>query len=141
MKKFISLVLLVSLLCGCLNSMAYAEQEIAPYNSAYFISYGTTLSKEGDGTIKIIFQACATGVASSVGVASYQVQKLNSEGKWENCTELLAGKTGSNVGSYTYSSYFYGIPDETYHVNVTFICSMDGGSETKTYTSGRITAK
>jgi len=141
MKKLISLVLLVSLLCGCLSSLAYAAPEFAPYNSAYFISYGTTLSKEGSGKIKITFQANATGVATSVGVASYQVEKLNKDGKWESCTGPLDGETGSQVGSYTYSDLFYGIPGETYHVVVTFICVMNGGGETKTYTSGRITAK
>ena len=141
MKKLISLVLLVSLLCGCLSSLAYAAPEFAPYNSAYFISYGTTLSKEGSGKIKITFQANATGVASSVGVATYEVQKLDSEGKWQSCTGLLDGETGSDVGSYTYSDLFYGIPGETYHVVVTFICTMNGGSQTRAYTSGRITAK
>lgn len=141
MKKLISLVLMVSLLCGSLSSLAYAEPEIAPYNSSYFISYGTTLSKEGSGKIKIIFQACATGVASSVGVASYEVQKLNKDGKWESCTGPLDGETGSNMGSYTFSKGFYGIPGETYHVVVTFVCVMNGGAEHKTYTSGRITAK
>lgn len=141
MKRLISLVMAVTILLGCMNCAAYAEPEITPYNSSYFISYGTTLSKEGNGRIKIIFQACATGVASSVGVASYQVEKLNSEGEWVDCTGLLDGETGTNVGSYTYSIYFNGKPGETYRVKVTFICNMDGGYETKAYTSGRITAK
>lgn len=141
MKKLISLVMAVTILLGCMSCMAYAEAEITPYNSSYFISYGTTLSKEGNGKIKIIFQACATGVASSVGVANYEVDRLNSDGNWEDCTGLLNGETGSNVGSYTYSMYFYGKRKETYRVKVIFTCTMNGGNETKAYTSGRITAK
>ncbi len=141
MKRLISLVMAVTMLLGCISCVVYAEAEIVPYNSSYFISYGTTLSKEGDGRIKIIFQACATGVASSVGVATYEVDKLDSDGNWEDCTGLRTGETGTNVGSYTYSIYFNGKPGETYRVKVTFICDMDGGYETKTYTSGRITAK
>ncbi len=141
MKRLISLVMVITMLLGCISCVVYAEAEIAPYNSSYFISYGTTLSKEGDGRIKIIFQACATGVASSVGVATYEVEKLNSDGNWENCTGLRIGETGTNVGSYTYSIYFNGKPGETYRVNVTFTCTMNGGNEYKAYTSGRITAK
>lgn len=141
MKRLISLVMAVTILLGCMSCVAHAEVEITPYNSSYFISYGTTLSKEGNGRIKIIFQACATGVASSVGVANYEVEKLNRDGKWEDCTGLLNGETGTNVGSYTYSVYFNGKPKETYRVKVTFVCVMNGGYENKSYTSGRITAK
>lgn len=141
MKKLVSLVLVISVLCGCLGCVAHAEMEIAPYNSSYFVSYGTTLSKEGDGKIKIIFKTCATGVATSLGVATYEIEKLDDNGNWESCTGLRDGETGSNVGSYTFSKYFYGIPGETYHVVVTFTCVMNGGGETKSYTSGRITAK
>lgn len=141
MKKLISLVLIVITLLGCMGSLALADAEIAPYNSSYFISYGTTLSKEGGGRIKIIFQANATGVASSIGVANYEIDKLNSNGDWVDCTGLRSGATASNVGSYTFSKYFNGIPGETYRVKVTFTCTMNGGNETKNYTSGRITAK
>lgn len=141
MKRLISLVLLVTTLLGCMSCLAQAETEIAPYNSSYFISYGTTLSKEGGGKIKIIFQACATSVATSIGVANYQVEKLNSNGEWVDCTGLRSGATASNVGSYTFSKYFNGIAGETYRVKVVFTCTMKGGNETKSYTSGRITAR
>lgn len=140
MKKLISMVLAVILLCSGLTCFAQEAIEIAPRNSAYFVNYGTTLSKQGDGKIKIVFSTHATGVATTLGVASYMVQRRDSSGNWEDCTGTLNGKTASNVGSYTFSKYFYGVAGETYRVQVTFICAMNGGVETKTYTSGRITA-
>lgn len=141
MRRLISMVLVLTVLLGCVGSLAYAEAEITPYNSSYFTSYGTTLSNAGGGKIKIIFQACATRVASSIGVSTYEVERRNSNGYWESCTGLRDGKTASNVGSYTFSKYFYGTPGETYRVSVTFTCTMGGGNETKSYTSSRITAK
>lgn len=141
MKRFISFIMAVMMMLGCMGCAAHAEAEIAPYNSSYFVSYGTTLSKEGSGRIKIIFQACATGVASSIGVVNYEVDRLDSNGNWVDCTGLRKGETASNVGSYTFSKYFNGIPGETYRVKVTFICAMNGGNECKSYTSGRITAR
>lgn len=141
MKRFISLVLVFTMLCGCMGCLAYAEEEIAPYNSAYFISYGTTLSKAGGGKIKITFQACATGVATTLGVSNYQIERLNSKGEWIDCTGMREGSTASKVGTYTFSKIFYGIPGETYRVKVTFLCAMNGGAENKSYTSGQITAK
>ena len=140
MKKIISMVMAICLLCSSVICYAQEKVEIVPRNSAYFVSYGTTLSKHGDGVIKIVFSTHATGIASTLGVASYEVERLDSAGNWENCSGTLAGKTVSNVGSYTYSRYFYGIAGETYRVNVTFLCAMNGGVETKTYTSGVITA-
>ena len=140
MKKFISLVLSICFLCSGLICFAHEEIEITPRNSAYFVSYGTTLSKEGDGKIKIIFSTHATGIATTLGVATYQVERLDSDGNWEDCSGTLNGKTASNVGSYTFGKYFYGIAGETYRVKVTFTCTMNGGSEYKAYTSAMITA-
>lgn len=141
MKKFISLILAVCLLCCNLVCFAQEEAEAAPRNSAYFVSYGTTLSKEGNGVIKIVFSTQATGLATTLGVATYQVFRLNDDGHWEYCSGTLNGKTASNVGSYTFGKYFYGIAGETYRVDVTFLCVMNGGAETKAYTSPCITAK
>lgn len=134
------MVLAICFLCSGLICFSQEEIEIAPRNSAYFVSYGTTLSKEGDGKIKIIFSTHATGIATTLGVATYQVDRLNSDGEWVNCSGTLNGKTASNVGSYTFGKYFYGIAGETYRVNVTFYCAMNGGAEHKAYTSAMITA-
>lgn len=138
MKRLITLILAVCMLCVSLGAAACAEG--VTRDSKYFTSYGTTLSKAGGGTIKITFSTDATQVADTLGVANYYVSRLNSNGNWEDCTGLLSGKTASNVGSYTFSKYFNGISGETYRVNVSFMCTIDGKTEFKSYTSLRIEA-
>lgn len=138
MNKFISMVLAICLLCSSL--VCFAQEEPTPRNSAYFVSYGTTLSKVGDGVIKIVFSTQATGLATTLGVVNYDVERLDSNGNWVDCAGTLNGKTASNVGSYTFGKYFYGVAGETYRVKVTFVCAMNGGLEHKSYTSPIITA-
>ena len=53
----------------------------------------------------------------------------------------LSGQTGTNVASYTFGRYFQGVAGETYRIQVTFLCTINNSTETKSYTSGRITAK
>lgn len=139
MKRIFSILLAMVLICS-LFPLAQAEQAIQPRDSAFFSSYGTTLSRQGGGTIKIVFTANGMGICNTLGVVTYQVERLDDEGYWEDCSGLLNGQTGSNVGSYTFSRYFYGVPGEVYRVKVVFVCSIDGELEHKTYTSGRIKA-
>jgi len=135
MKKFISMILAICLLCGGLVCIAQEQVQAETRDSAYFASYGTTLSREGNGKIRIVFSTHATGIASTLGVVNYEVERKNDDGDWVDCSGLLAGRTVSNMGSYTFSKYFYGVSGETYRVKVTFICIMNGGFETKAYTS------
>lgn len=140
MKKTLTLLLtLILMLCMTVPTFA-TEASIAPRDSSYFSNYGTTLSAEEDGVIKITFTATGLRINNSIGVATYHVERLNANGVWESVTGLRNGETGSNVIGYTFSRYFQGVPGETYRVQVTFFCSNSLGSEFKTYTSGRITA-
>lgn len=139
MKKVISAVLVITILSLCLFSHVVAEG-VAPRSSNYFISYGTALSHVGNGTLLITFDATALNIADQLGVATYTVERLHDDGRWEDVSGLLEGQTGSGVVSYTYSRYFYGVVGETYRVQVAFYCSMNGGSEFKSMTSGIVTA-
>ena len=109
--------------------------------SNYFASYGTSMSAPGGGRIGITFRAVGTDICNQIGVATYQVQRRDDAGNWEDVSGLLSGQTGSNVASYTFGRYFQGVAGETYRVKVTFVCSIGTGMEHKSYTSGRITAK
>lgn len=139
MKRFLSVLTILVFVFG-MATLAQAESEIMPRDSAFFSSYGTTLSRQGGGTIKIVFTANGMGICNTLGVATYEVERLYDEVHWEDCSGLLDGQTGSNVGSYTFSRYFYGMPGEVYRVKVTFTCVIDGEVEHKSYTSGRIEA-
>lgn len=140
MTKTLSVILILTLLCSSLFSYAIAE-DAASRASDYFTSYGTTMSAAGGGGINITFKAVGTGLCNQIGVANYCVQKLDDDGNWEYCSGTLSGQTGTNVASYTFGRYFQGVAGETYRIQVTFYCAIGTGSEHKSYTSGRITAK
>lgn len=137
MKHVLSIVLILTLLCSCVFSYAVADTRA----SNYFSSYGTSGSAIGGGQIYITFRAVGTDICNQIGVANYCVQKLNDDGNWEYCSGQLSGQTGTNVASYTFGRYFQGVAGETYRIQVTFVCCIGTGMESKSYTSGRITAK
>ena len=95
----------------------------------------------GGGGINITFKAVGTGICNQIGVANYQVFRIDDDGDWDPVSGLLSGQTGTNVASYTFGRYFQGVAGETYRIQVTFLCCIGTGVETKSYTSGRITAK
>ena len=137
MKKMISLALVIVLMCTTL-SVCFAETP-GMRSSNYFHSYGTNMSDAGNGVLSITFSCVGMGVCSQLGVATYSVQRLNDNGYREDISGLLNGQTGSNVAAYAFGRYFYGVSGETYRVNVTFVCVLNGGIEHKTYTSASIT--
>lgn len=137
MKKFLVLML-AAFLCMNVISTARAD-EASTYSSNYFISYGTTLSHQGGGTLLITFSTTGMGICDQLGVASYNVEKATDEG-WVNVSGLLNGYIAENTVDCTFGRYFYGVKGETYRVNVTFVSVKGGGMETKVYTSGIITA-
>ena len=137
MKKFLSLMLVFTLMCPCLFAYALAETRA----SNYFSSYGTSMSAPGGGGINITFRAVGTDICNQIGVATYQVQRREDNGNWTDVSGLLSGQTGSNVASYTFGRYFQGVAGETYRVKVTFVCVIGTGMESKSYTSGTVTAR
>ena len=140
MKNVLSILLVLAILCSCLCSFACAE-EPETRASNYFSSYGTSMSAPGGGGINITFRAVGTDICNQIGVATYTVQKKNDAGNWEDVSGLLSGQTGSNVASYTFGRYFQGVAGETYRVKVTFVCVIGTGMESKSYTSGTVTAR
>ena len=81
MTKFVSVILLIALLCSC--TMVYANAEESNIRASdYFTSYGTSTSAVGGGRIAITFRAVGTDICNQIGVANYQVQKLNDDGDW-----------------------------------------------------------
>ena len=140
MTKAMSVVLILTLLCSCVFTYAVAE-ETTTRASDYFTSYGTSMSAPGGGGINITFKAVGTDICNQIGVATYHVQKLRDDGTWTDVSGLLSGQTGSNVASYTFGRYFQGVAGETYRVKVTFVCVIGTGMESKSYTSGTVTAR
>jgi hypothetical protein len=136
MKRFIAFMLaLILLLCSTI-AFAAADNDEQSRQSDYFVSYGMSLSAIGGGKIRATFTCTAVDYATTLGVATYVVQRKNSSGEWVDASGLLTGKTGSNVHTYSFSKTIYGNVGTTYRVRCTFICAKNGGVETKSYTSG-----
>ena len=140
MKRFVTLIMALMLFVSCVLPCAQAEDP-APRSSNFFTSYGTTLSKVGNGRIKIVFSTTGTAVCNQLGVANYQVQRLDDDGNWEDVSGLLYGSLASGLTNYTFSRYFNGVAGETYRVKVIFLCTINNATETQAYTSGQITAR
>jgi len=138
MKRIISVLLIALMLCSILPIACFAEENNNARASNYFSSYGTTLSKQSDGRIKIVFSCTSTGLASQLGVATYLIQEKDSDGSWDDFSGLLSGKTATDVHSYTFSKYFTPRANKQYRVKCVFTCIMNGSGETKNYTSGTI---
>lgn len=136
MKRFLAILLALTLLLCSTVAFATADNDEQPRQSNYFVSYGTSLTAIGSGKIVVNFSCTAVGTATTLGVATYVVQRKNSSGNWEDATEWLTGKTGSNVHTYSFSKTINGTAGQTYRVKCVFICTKNGTSETKNYTSG-----
>lgn len=134
MKRVFSLVLLSIMLLLTVTACA-AE----PRDSNYFNSYGTTLSKLGDGDIKITFSCAAADNASQLGVSTFSVYRSDDSG-WTRVSGPNSGSYGYGVGSYSFSRNFNGTAGEKYRVEATFLCTIGGTTETKEYRSSSITA-
>lgn len=80
MKKMISLALVIVLMCTTL-SVCFAETP-GMRSSNYFHSYGTNMCDAGNGVLSITFSCVGMGVCSQLGVATYEVEKLNDDGDW-----------------------------------------------------------
>ena len=135
MKKFIAMILAVSmLLCSSVAFAALPETD-GTQASDYFQSYGMAVTAIGSGRLQLSFSCSAVGLADQLGVANYWVQKKNSSGEWVDVTSVLSGSTSTNTTSHSFSKIFYGVAGETYRVKCVFICVKGGSSETKSYTS------
>ena len=137
MKHALRIALVITLLCSILASAAFAETRA----SNYFSSYGTSMSTPGNGVIAITFKAVGTDICNQIGVANYQVFRVEDNGNLTAVSGALSGQTGANVVSYCFGRYFQGVPGETYRIQVTFVCAIGTGLEHKSYTSSRVTAR
>ena len=144
MKRFLFFVLTAALLL-CLGTAVLAESEnvtgAEPRNSSFFSRYGTSLTPTGSGNVTLTFSCTATGVVSQLGVNTYNVQRLDGT-TWTDVTGPLTGSMASNTSNHSFSKNFHGVAGEKYRVTCAFLCvKSDGTSESKTHTSGTVTAK
>lgn len=141
MKRSLILLLTIALVLF-FGATVLAETEVpTTWDSDYFIRYGTSLTPTGSGNVTLTFSCTATGVVSQLGVSTYTVQRLDGS-NWTDVTGPLTGSMASNTSNHSFSKNFHGVAGEKYRVTCAFLCvKSDGTSESKTHTSGTVTAK
>ena len=135
-KRFIAFSLVLILLFCSTVALAAEADRASTRASDYFASYGMAVTIIGGGRLQLDFSCSSVGMASQLGVASYEVERKNSSGEWVDVTGLLSGSMRNNVVSHSFCKIFYGVPGERYRVKCTFACVKNGSSEYKNYTSG-----
>jgi len=143
-KKYLSMVLCCLLILSLFSAPAYAALPDTDgiTQSDYFICYGTTMSRQGGGTLLISFSTAGVGLCDVLGVATFRIQCWDEDDEhWYDITVDIPGETGTNVATYNFSRYFYGTAGRKYRVCATFVCTKYGmGTETKPYSSPAIVA-
>lgn len=139
MKRFMALIL-VTMLMICLGSVALADEN-ETRASDYFSTYAITLSKAGSAKINITFScSSAGGTASQIGVSNYSVQRYDEDDlEWDTVSGPNSGSYSYNASSHSFAKTFQGVNGEKYRVKCTFLCTKNGTTETKSYTSRTIT--
>lgn len=136
MKRFMALILVVTLMI-CVGAIAHAEEN-ETRASDYFNSYGISLSKSGT-KINITFSCSSGSIASQLGVSNYSVQKYDEDdAHWYTVSGPHNGSYSYNASSHSFAKTFQGVSGEKYRVKCTFLCTKNGTTETKTYTSQSI---
>lgn len=134
MKRYLALILVI-LAMLCMGSVVMAEEDNTRASN-YFNSYGIALSKPGSAKLNITFSCTGAGTASQIGVSNYYIQRYYEDsGLWATVSGPHNGSYSYNASSHSFSKTFQGVNGETYRVRCTFLCTKNGTTETKTYTS------
>ena len=113
-------------------------QVVTPMSSSFFSSYGISMSNPSGSTIHISFRVSAVQTMDTLGAPSYDVQRLVN-GTWTTVGNDLAGSTGSDTASYSFSKNYSAVAGYSYRVKATFYAKKyDGSSATSTVTSSSI---
>lgn len=137
MKKMLSL-LCALLLCTGLIPCASAESPVQ-WDSRTLFTNNIYLSTPGTTTLSITFTCVGTSICDQIGVASFYVERQDSNGNWYTVAGPYTGQCGTDVASYSFGRYYYGTPGVTYRVNATFYSTVNGATDTAILTSAAVT--
>jgi len=141
-KKLVSLLLVLTMVLGCLGTNAGAAPAgtNSPMASNYFALYGAKLIAPGGGKLCVAGNVEAMSTMSSIGMAYFRVYKADGTfvttviGSISN--GMLQSQSDAYNGNYTYQAS----PGTTYYVVVTFTCSDAYGYDTRNYTTNTVIA-
>ncbi len=145
MKKCVVACITMLLLIIPLRTTSTAadyEHDYNPYiimSSQYISSYSATITPGTNGLIELNCSVIGTGIMSTIGIRTIQLQKYVS-GTWTNV------KTWNNYFNYNdiqasfYASY-QGSVGSQYRAVITFFAENQNGSDSRVVTTSSVTAK
>lgn len=131
MKRILKAICLVLVLSMVLSVPVMAEEEIAPYASAYFVGYGAYLFRTSATSFQIWFEVDAKGTMDKLGVSSIVLERSISGGDWETIKifrpSSFPDMMCTNTGSHTDYVSYAGVSGCDYRAYVTFYAEKNGG--------------
>lgn len=144
MKKRILSLLLALALMGSTVCAAAELSERSIQASQYLDAYGISVNPKGGGLMSVSFLVYGTDTMDCLGAKKIVVEEWDGS-DWGNPITYTAEKNphfyAYNASEHTASVTFYGIPGLQYQATLTAYAELDGGSDTKTFTSTPKTCK
>ena len=139
MKRKLVLIALIVLSLVNITVFAAHADAILPYASRYLDYYSVELDAKNDETMRISVLVQGTSEQDKIGVSYIDIEEKIGN-RWSYLDTLYAA---DNPHFYNYDSYDYvsdidfeGTPGVEYRVTVCVYAEKDGGSDSKTITSG-----
>lgn len=138
-KKFISLLLIFTLMIGM--STAFASTEPEPKASYYLDSYMVLLTPDGDGEMTVSFAVFANDRMDKIGINSITLEEEWTPDDWTRYTRVYGSsdpdvfystKSAQHVGEYTFTNL---LPGVRYRATIVVYAGDSTGSDTGTITS------
>ena len=146
-KRFIYVTALVLVLIAVFSipaaaAVASIHSPAQPQSDAYIANYYAAIGSYSKGTVTVDFATTGTSPMDTIGATSIVVYKWNST---QPVGSLSYSYTASMLGHYRFSygnSYTFTVtPGEEYYAAVKCYAAKDGGSSTREYITGYVTAK
>lgn len=137
-KRMLAMLLVLVLVLAMLPLHAMAQERASNYLSFYRAS---AYAGSASGQIKLNFSVTATDTMKQVGVQKVQLYRASNDSlyktSWGTTSNgLMFANTAFANGTYTMT----GISGETYYCKVTIYASNASGWDSRTITTGTVTA-
>ena len=136
-KKFISVILVASIICLCFSLPASAQMNASEYIAITYAGLGQGTSS---GQLRVNYSITGTKTMDTIGVSKIQVYKSNG-----TLYQTIYGTVGSgllqqNVITVTDVYTISCVSGQSYYCKVTLYAAKGGGSDSRTITTGTVTA-
>lgn len=136
MKRFVRVICFI-MAVAMVAAVPVSAQEVTPYSSRFFASYGANISIVGGRTFEVWFSVTAKGTMDKLGTCEIAIQQSSDQSNWETLftftpsysPQMLCENTGFHCDCVTFS----GVAGCYYRAKVTFYAENSTGSGMANY--------